>query len=106
VNSEFQYVQLRQHQEVRAGDEVGRRQLEQVADPLLDPDYVEAVLECLRGVAVGDASGDLVEAEEAEPDGHLQAQVGPASGQMSASGCDECGHRTCSRAGMRILTRG
>src|SRR6185437_6928396 len=65
----------------------------------------ETVLERLRGVAVGDAAGDLVEAEKAEPDGDLQAEIGPASGQVSAAGCDEGDHRTCSRAGIWILTR-
>jgi len=34
----------------------------------------------------------------------LQPEVYPASGQVSAAGLDDCGHKTCSRAGMLILT--
>ena len=61
--------------------EVRERQLEQVADALLDADHAEPVLEGPRRVAVGDAAGDLVEREEPEPDRKLAPEVGQPLGR-------------------------
>ena len=58
----------------------------------LDPDHVEAVVERPGRIAVGDAAGDLVGGEEAEPDRKLAAEVAPPTGQDAISGCDEDAH--------------
>jgi hypothetical protein len=75
VNSEFQYV----HDALEG-------HLEQGAGVALDPDHVQAVLEGARRVAVGDSTGDLIGAEEAEPDCELAAEIGPPTGQDSTAG--------------------
>ena len=70
-------------------------QLEQVADALLDPDHPEPVLERPRRVAVGDAAGELVEEEEAEPDRELAPEVGPPLGKCLLPAATIAVIRTC-----------
>ena len=53
--------------------------------------------ERLRGIAVGEAPDRLVAEVEAEPDQHLEAEIGPASREDPASGCGDGGHEVDSR---------
>jgi hypothetical protein len=51
----------------------------------LDPDHVQAVVEGLRRVAVGDPTRHLVQAEEPEPDRELKAEICPTTWQNPAA---------------------
>jgi hypothetical protein len=53
---------------------------------LLDPNHVQAVLECLRRVPVGDAARELVGTEEGEPDHQLATEICIAAWQYAAAG--------------------
>ena len=44
------------------------------------------------GIAVDEAPDGLVAEVEAEPDHDLEAEIGPAAREHTASGCDDGGH--------------
>jgi hypothetical protein len=71
---------------VGAVDRPLQAQLDQPVEVPLDPDHLQAVVEGLRRIAVGDPAGQLVEAQEAEPDRELEAEVRPTTWQDPAAG--------------------
>ena len=76
------------HQELRGVDEALERQLDQPVHVPLEADHLQAVVERLGRISVGDASCGLVREEKPEPDGELFGQVPPPARKHPAS----CGH--------------
>ena len=68
------------------------RELDQCVRMALDPDHVQAVVERLRRIAVGDPACGLVGGEETEPDRKLTPEVTPTSGQETTAGSYEDAH--------------
>ena len=62
-------------------------QLEERVGGPLDVDDRAAVLERSPRIAVGDAPGDLVGEQEAEPEQNLEREICPATRRETALGC-------------------
>ena len=58
----------------------------------------------LGGVAIGEATDDLVEAEEAEPDDDLEAEIAPAARQPPAGRATHRGRLEFCRSHVHPLT--
>ena len=67
-------------------------QLEEPVHVLLEVDDVEPVGERLRRIAVGQAAGELVDEQEAEPDDELAEEVLPAPRQIAAADASDSRH--------------
>src|SRR5262249_40624695 len=83
----------RGREEVRRAREALERELVERVRATLEVDHAQAVGEGSSRAVVGDAAGDLVEGEEAEPDGDLEPEVAPSTRQVTLAHVRDRVHR-------------